>query len=521
MARKTATTSSPAARIAELRKQIEHHDYKYYVEASPEISDQQYDQLLKELQGLEAEHPELKSADSPTQRVGGQPVDALSAVTHREPMLSIDNTYSPDDLREFDNRIRKLVGRQPVRYVVEPKIDGVAISLTYRDGVLELGATRGDGERGDDVTHNLKTVGGVPLRLRTDKPPALFEVRGEVYMSKADFARINERNRERGEKVYANPRNLAAGSVRMLDPREVASRRLRLLAYATAGVEGLRSHTESLEMLKEFGFPTPEVKAFGTIDEVIAHCQEWEKEDENTVARRFSLPYDIDGLVIKLDNLEQRKKLGSTARHVRWATAFKFAAEEGITKILEVVIHVGKYGEQTPVLTLQPVQLGGTTVTHASMHNYAQMKQRDVRIGDTAVIVKRGEIIPYLENVLPELRTGAEKPYEFPKKCPVCGAPTKLNENANGMVCTGTLTCAAQLQGRIESFAKRERMDIAGLGEEMALALVNSGLVKKVTDLYKLTEEKLLTLERVGKKSAQNLLAGINGSKERGLARLL
>jgi DNA ligase (NAD+) len=520
-ARKAAPTSSPAARIDELRKQIDYHNYKYYVEASPEISDQEYDRLLKELQRLEDEHPDLKRLDSPTQRVGGQPVDALRSVTHREPMLSIDNTYSPDDLREFDNRIRKLVGKQPIRYVVEPKIDGVASSVTYRNGALELGATRGDGKRGDDITHNIKTVGGIPLRLRTENPPELFEARGEVYMTKADFARLNELNKERGEKIYANPRNLAAGSIRMLDPREVAARRLRFFAYASVGAEGVKSHTESLEMLRRFGFPTPDVRTFDDIEQVIAYCQEWEVEPEDGIARRFALPYDIDGLVIKLDSLEQRKKLGSTARDVRWATAFKFSAEEGITKIREVVIHVGKYGEQTPVLTVEPVQLCGTTVQHVSMHNYAQMKQKDVRVGDTAVIVKRGEIIPYLEYVLTELRTGTEKPYVFPPRCPECGAPTKLNESANALICTGTLTCPAQLQGRIESFAKRERMDIAGLGEEMARALVTSGLVKKVTDLYKLTEEKLLTLERTGKKSAQNLLAGIEASKSRGLARLL
>jgi DNA ligase (NAD+) len=529
-ARKADTTSSAAARIQQLRKELEHHNYLYYVEAAPVISDLEYDKLMRELERLEAEHPELQSPDSPTQRVGGQPVDALNSVQHREAMFSIGNALSADELREFDTRIRKLVGKQPIRYVIEPKIDGVAMSLSYRDGALELGATRGDGERGDDVTHNVRTVGGVPLRLRTDRPPALFEARGEVYMSKADFAKINERARQEGTKTYANPRNLSAGSIRMLDPKEVASRKLRFFGYGTGAVEGLKlaTHMEVIETLKKFGFPVPDVKTFDTIDEVIAYCENWEPKEPGEPSRRFSLPYDIDGLVIKLDNLEQRKKLGATAKQVRWAIAYKFKAEEGITKVLEVVIHVGKYGEQTPVLTLEPVQLCGTTVKHVSMHNYAQMKQRDARIGDTVVVVKRGEIIPYVERVLTEARTGKEKPYTFPSKCPACGSPTRLNETGNAYLCTGATEagegvtiCPAKLEGRLESFAKRERMDIAGLGEEMAHALVASGLVHKVTDLYKLTEEQLLTLERVGKKSAQNLLKGIEASKSRGLARLL
>ncbi len=517
MASEISKKGSPATRVSELREQINHHNYQYYVEASPEISDQAYDRLLKELEALEKEHPELASADSPTQRVGGQPIGAFKTVAHRVPMLSIDNTYNPDELREFDNRIRKLLGKQPVRYVVEPKIDGVAISLTYRDGVLEVGATRGDGDNGDDVTHNLKTIASVPLRLRTASPPPLFEARGEIYMTKADFARLNQDNQARGEKIYANPRNLTAGSLKLLDPRECSARKMRLFAYSVGAVEGLAltSHMQVLETLKTFGFPVhPEIQAFDTIDEVIASCQAWE-------SRRSTLPFDIDGVVVKVDDLGQRKKLGTTAKHVRWATAFKFEEEEGITKVLEVVIHVGKFGEQTPVLTLAPVQLCGTTVQHVSMHNAAQMQQRDVRVGDTVVVVKKGEIIPYVERVLPEMRTGEEKPFQFPAKCPVCASPTKLNDSKNAYLCTATLTCPAQLQGRIESFAKRERMDIAGLGEEMAMALVTSGLVRTVTDLYTLTEEKLLTLERVGKKSAQNLLNGIEASKSRGLARLL
>jgi DNA ligase (NAD+) len=517
MAAKKVSSASPRARIAELRDLIHHHNYKYYVEASPEVSDKEFDLLLKELESLEAQHPELVTPDSPTQRVGGQPISDFKTVVHRQPMLSIDNTYNADELREFDARIRKLVGKQPIRYVVEPKIDGVAISLTYRKGLLEVGATRGDGEKGDDVTHNLKTIPEVPLRLKSNAPPELFEVRGEIYMTKADFARLNQVNQARGEKAYANPRNLTAGSLKLLDPRECAQRKLRLFAYASGAVEGmeLKSHMQSLEVIRAFGLPvSQDIKAFDTINEVIAYCDSWAE-------KRFSLPFDIDGLVIKLDDLDQRKKLGATAKHVRWATAFKFEAEQGITTLLDIEISVGKYGEQTPVARLAPVILAQTTVQHASLHNAAQVKQKDIRIGDTVVVVKRGEIIPYVERVLPELRTGKEKPFGFPAQCPVCGAPTKLNETGNLYLCTATATCPAQLQGRIESFAKRERMDIEGLGEVMCEQLVKSGLVRSVTDLYKLTKDKLVKLDRVGALSAQNLLDGIEKSKGRGLGRVL
>ena len=515
---KKATASSPSTdRIDELRQQINRHNHLYYAEAGPVISDTEFDFLLKELQALEAKHPERITPDSPTQRVGGEPIPEFRSVKHREPMLSIDNAYDVAELREFDARLRKLIPGEKVRYVVEPKIDGVAISLTYVNGLLDVGVTRGDGEKGEDVTHNVRTIGGVPLRLETPTPPKLFEARGEVYMTKGDFARLNEQNRTAGKKTHANPRNLAAGTLKLLDPRECAKRKLCLLAYSLGAHEGIkiRSQTEALDTLRKFGFPVSnEIKPAETIDDVIACVATW-------ADRRFSLPFDIDGLVIKLDDLDQRRRLGATAKHVRWAIAFKFPAEEGITKILDIVIHVGKYGEQTPVATLAPVQLSQTTVQHASLHNSAQVQQKDIRIGDMAVVVKRGEIIPYVERILPEARTGSETPFVFPAKCPVCGTPTKPNENANGFVCPATETCPKQLEGRIESFAKRERMDIAGLGESMCEALVAAGLVKGVADLYELTEEKLLTLDRVGKKSAQNLLAGIEASKPRGLGRLL
>jgi DNA ligase (NAD+) len=504
-------------RAGELARQINHHNFKYYVEDSPEISDIEFDKLLRELTDLEQLHPELVGPDSPTQRVGGEAISSFAQVTHRLPMLSIDNTYSPAELHEFDARIRKLLPGEKIRYVVELKIDGVAISLTYVDGLLQVGATRGRGDVGDDVTHNLRTVGGVPLRLHTDKPPALFEARGEVYMTKADFARLNEANEKAGRKVYENPRNLTSGTLKLLDPKECAARKLRLFAYSLGAVEGIepRTHEEVLDLLKKFGFPVnAEARSFDSIDAVVAHCQSW-------ADRRFDLPYDTDGMVVKVNDLGQQKRLAATSKHVRWATAFKFEAEQGITKILDIVVNVGKYGEQTPVATLASVRLAGTTVQHASLHNAAQVKQKDIRIGDTVLVVKRGEIIPYVEKALHEARTGHEKVFAFPDKCPVCQAPTRLNETAKAYFCTNSATCPAQLQGRLESFAKRERMDIEGLGEVMAEQLVASGLVRTVGDLYRLTKKQLVELERVGDLSAQNLLDGIAASKDRGLARLL
>jgi DNA ligase (NAD+) len=505
-------------RIEELRKQVDYHNYLYYVEARQEISDREFDKLLDELKKLEAAHPELITPDSPTQRVGGEPIPGFVTVKHRVPMLSIDNSYNEQDLRDWDGRVRKeLRPGEKVDYVVELKIDGVAISLTYEHGKLTLGATRGRADEGDDVTHNIRTVRGVPFKLRSDKPPALFEARGEIYMTKADFAKVNEDARARGKKAYENPRNLTAGSLKLLDPKLCAERPLRLFAYSLGAVEGVnpKTHRELLELLKEYGFPvTPQIETFDSIDKVIAYCKTW-------ADKRLTLPYETDGMVIKVDNLEQRQRIGRTSKFVKWAIAYKFEAEQGITKLLDIEISVGKYGEQTPVALLDPVRLAGTTVQHASLHNAAQVKQKDIRIGDQVVVVKRGEIIPYVEYALHEARTGEEKEFEFPKNCPVCGAPTKLNDTGVLYLCTNEDTCPAQFQKRLESFAKRERMDISGLGRETASLLVDSGLVKSVADVYKLKKEQVVKLDRMGDLSAQNLLNGIEASKSRGLGRLL
>jgi DNA ligase (NAD+) len=505
-------------RAAELRRLIDHHNYLYYVEDRPEISDKEFDLLLKELEELEAAHPELITPDSPTRRVGGQPLTAFKTVHHRVPMLSIGKAFSADELREFDRRVRKALGKQPVKYVVELKIDGVAVSLTYTDGLLTLGATRGSGKAGDDITENLKTVRGVPLRLRTDKPPAHFEARGEVYMSKADFARLNEEVAARGEQRYANPRNLTSGSLKQLDSRLTAKRRLRLFAYSLGHVEGItiKSHLDALELLRQYGFPeSSEIRSFDTMEEVIAYCDSWAE-------KRFDLPYETDGLVIKVNDFDQHRRLGSTNKEPRWAVAYKFEAEQAITKIREIEVDVGKDGFLTPVALFDPpVQLCGTTVSRATLHNAAQIEQKDIRVGDSVIVVKRGEIIPYVEKALHDAREGNEKVFHFPKKCPVCGADAVRENDAPTPRCTATATCPAQLQGRIESFAKRERMDIEGIGEKLAEQLVTSGLVKTVADLYRLKKEQLLGLERMGELSAQNLLDAIEASKSRGLARLL
>jgi DNA ligase (NAD+) len=509
--------STLAHRAEELRRLIDHHNYLYYTEAKPEISDLEFDRLLKELEHLEAAHPELVTPDSPTQRVGGAPIEGFETVTHRVPMLSIGKSTTEKELRDFDGRIRKAVGHEPINYVVEPKIDGVAVSLTYEDGLLTVGATRGDGERGDNITHNIKTVRGVPLRLRTDKPPKLFEARGEVYIRRSEFAEMNKEREKQGEKTFENPRNTAAGSLKQLDPKLCAQRKLHFLGYSVGSLDGIevQTHMEVINLLRKFGFPVnPAVIHCPNIDAVWQVVQEWE-------AKRHELDFETDGMVIKLNDLEQRERLGTTSKVPRWVTAFKYESEQGLTKLLSIDVLVGKDGVLTPRANVEPIRLCGTTVSRASLHNAGQIEQKDIRVGDTVLLTKANEIIPYVIRPITETRTGKEQVFKFPATCPVCGAPTTRAEDSPFYYCTGGAACPAQVQARLESFAKRDRMDIEGLGESMAEQLVKSGLVKTVTDLYGLTEEQLLTLERMGKKSAQNLLKGIEASKSRGLTRVI
>ena len=511
---------SPAQRAAELRRTIDEHNRKYYVDAAPTISDREFDKLLQELTDLEAKHPELVTPDSPTQRVGGAPIEGFAKVRHRVPMMSIDNSYDAADLRKFDADVRKGAGPGEVCYTVELKIDGVSISIVYEDGLLKTGATRGSGDVGDDVTHNLRTIPGIPLRLNAAKPPKVFEVRGEIYMTRAELVRINAAKLAGGEALYANARNLAAGTLKQLDPKESAKRKLRLFAYGTGDTDGLDIHSqlELVETLKEYGFPVnAETTVCRTIDEVLAQVEIWN-------AKRHDLPYDTDGLVVKLNRFEQRRRLGATSKVPRWAKAYKFEAEQGITKLLSVAFEIGKFGELTPVAEFDPpVQLAGTQVRRASMHNASWVEKRDVRLGDTVVVEKAGEIIPQVVSVVLEARPPNAKPLVWPTVCPVCGAPIEKDESAisYGFYCSDVGRCPAQVTKRIISFAKRDRMDIDGLGEEVAKQLVDSGLVKSVTDIYRLTEEQLLTLEKFAKTKAKNLLAGIEASKGRGLARLL
>jgi DNA ligase (NAD+) len=503
-------------RAEELRRQIEHHNYLYYVEARPEISDREFDRLLDELKTLEAAHPELATPDSPTQRVGGQPIEGFRTVTHRVPMLSIDNTYSADELREFDQRVRKPLPGEPVTYVVELKIDGVAISLTYGQGRFTVGATRGDGTRGDDVTHNLKTVRGLPLRLKTDKPPPRVEVRGEVYMEREDLVRLNRDREARGLEKFANPRNSTAGSLKLLDPKLCAERRLKLLAYGLEMEDGrdVETHLDALALMRSWGMPVSrQIESFESIDQVIDYCMSWRD-------RRNDLPYNTDGMVIKVNRYAQRRRLGTTSKFPRWVVAFKFAAEQAITKLLAVEVQVGKTGTLTPVAHLEPVQLAGTTVSRASLHNADEIARKDIRVGDMVVVEKAGEVIPYVVRSEAGARTGAEKVFRFPKSCPVCGSAVVRDEGGVYYRCSGD-GCTGKLKERLRFFAHRNAMDIEGLGDALIDQLVDTGLVRAIPDVYLVTMDQFVELERMGKKSAENLLSGIEASKSRGLARVL
>lgn len=517
--------ASAKEHVAELRRQIDHHNRKYYVDATPEISDREFDRLLEELQKLEKDHPELVTPDSPTQRVGGAPIDEFRTVRHRVPMLSIHNTYSADEVRDWDRTTRKLLGGEEVFYIVELKIDGVAISLSYEDGLLTVGATRGDGERGDDVTHNLRTMPDVPLRLDADKPPKLFEARGEVYMTRAELIRINRGRVDAGEKPYENCRNLTAGTLKLLDPKQSSERKLRLFAYELGAVDGLSiaSHREALDTLKKLGFQVnPHTHRCANVDEVIAYVDSW-------ATKRHDLPYDTDGMVIKVDSYAHRDQLGYTSKFPRWARAYKFAAEQALTRLARVEVQVGRTGKLTPVGHFDPpVRLAGTTVSKASLHNADEMERKEIMVGDMVVVEKAGEIIPQVVRVEKSARTGKEHKFHWPKTCPVCGAATKKEADSPSYFCTAPRgSCGGQLKRQILQFARRTAMDIEGLGEAIADELLEHDLVESLPDLYRLTKEDLLKArppkdaKKASGKWADNLLTGIAASKDRGLTRLL
>lgn len=510
------TRRDPATEIERLRERIRYHDRKYYVEAAPEISDRDYDRLIDQLKQLEAAHPGLITPDSPTQRIGDRPVAGLVSVAHRVPMLSIDNTYSVADLRKYGERIAKALPDEKVQWVVELKIDGVAIALVYENGLLVRGVTRGDGRVGDDVTHNVRTMADVPLRLTTDDPPPVLEVRGEVYMTNSDLVKLNQQQQAAGEPVYANTRNCAAGSIRLLDPRIAAGRHLRLFCHGVGYVAGLKStnHQDFLAEIASYGLPpTPHVECFDSFDAAVDHCEE-------LIDRLHELDFEVDGLVLKVNSFEQRERLGSTSKSPRWLIAYKFEKYEATTRLKAIRVQVGKTGAITPVADLEPVELAGTTVTRASLHNADEIVRKDVRVGDVVRVEKAGKVIPHIVRVEKHERKQTLEEFAFPTKCPECG--TKLVKDENGVyIRCPNPSCPAQLKERLRYFASRNAMDIEGLGDKLVDQLVDSHLVQGYGDLYRLTAEQLESLERMGHKSAEKLLAGIAKSKSRGLARLL
>ena len=502
--------------VEALREQICHHERRYFIDDQPEISDQEYDQLMKELERLEAAHPELITLDSPTQRVGGETVLGTS-VPHRGQMLSLDNTYSPEELYDFDQRVRKALPDLQVAYVTELKIDGLGVALLYEDGRLVRGATRGDGEHGEDVTTNLRTIRTIPLRLTPIRPmPTVLEVRGEVFIPQNQLDVVNRQRIAEDQTPFANARNAAAGSVRLLDSSITASRPLDIFIYNLGYAEGIEitKHTEALALLSDVGFKmNPHTKAHSSIEDVITYCHRW-------TADRETLPYDTDGIVVKVDSLQQQEMLGTTAKSPRWAIACKFPARQVTTQIEAIEVQVGRTGVLTPVAILSPVQLAGATITHATLHNEQELIRKDVRVGDMVVLERSGDVIPKIINVLTNQREGTEKIFRLPDYCPACKTPVQRSEDEAAIRCIN-MACPAQLKRRIEHFASRNALNIDGLGPAIVEQLVGVGLIHDVADLYALKQESLVTLERLGEKSTENLMNAIEGSRSIPVAKVL
>ncbi len=505
--------------ITKLRDDIRYHEHRYYVLDDPEISDFEFDKLMHRLQELEQQHPELVTPDSPTQRVGGQPASEFPKVRHPAPMLSLDNTYSVEDLRDFDRRVRELAGRDQVEYVAELKLDGLSMALTYQAGALLHGVTRGDGVVGEDVTTNVKTIRSVPLRLEAKKleligNPARLEVRGEVIMTRQSFEQTNAQREAVGEQKFANPRNSAAGSMRQLDPRIVAERKLDMFVYylQVNGVEPLPEHAQALEALSKLGFKVnPHWRRCRTFDDLLAYIAGWE-------SKRDSLDYEIDGIVIKVNNTRLWQELGTTAKSPRWAVAYKYPARQATTRVNDIRAQVGRTGTLTPVADLEPVDVGGVTVSHATLHNMDEIERLGVKIGDTVLIQRAGEVIPQVVKVVKAAPDG--RAFEMPARCPVCGGEVHRAEGEVAYRCVNT-ACPAKLKESLLYFAGRRAMNIDGLGEALVDQLVDKGLVHDVADLYSLTHQQLSDLERMGDKSAQNLLDEIENSKRAELARVI
>ena len=506
--------SSASSRAAELRRELERHNHRYYVLDDPEIGDDAYDELLGELQALEAEYPDLQTPDSPTQRVGGKPLDGFAQIEHAEPMLSLANARSADELRAWETRLRNALERLDIenaalRYVTEPKIDGLAISLTYADGQLVTGATRGDGRIGEDVTQNLRTIGAIPLRI--DDAPDLIEVRGEVYLPKAAFARLNEERAAAGEPTFANPRNSAAGSIRQLDPEMAAARPLSIWCYGTGAHRGFdpTTHSEELDWLRERGFRVnADVAAHADIDSVIERCEWWE-------GRRDQLDYEIDGVVVKIDDRALWRELGVVGREPRWSVAWKFAPTTATTGLRRIVWNVGRTGHMVPFAALEPVEVGGVTVSQATLHNEEDLTRKDVREGDEVVVTRAGDVIPQVVSPLIQRRKGRRlrKP-KPPKQCPRCGTATVKPEGEVWTICPNRTGCPGQVFQHVKHFVSRGAMDIDGLGERQAMRFLEDGLISDVAGIYDLTAEQLEGLEGFAEISAQNLVQAIEASKQ-------
>ncbi|MDH4259606.1 MAG: NAD-dependent DNA ligase LigA [Gammaproteobacteria bacterium] len=512
-------SASLRQRLEQLRSEIERHNYLYHVLDSPEVPDAAYDRLMAELRALELQYPELVVPESPTQRVGGAPVPEFSEVRHRLPMLSFDNAFSPEDVEAFDRRVReRLETDEQIGYFCEPKVDGLAVSLTYREGLLALGSTRGDGTVGEDVTHNIRTIETVPLRLRGRDWPALLEVRGEVFMSNAGFDEMNRRAAEKGEKVFVNPRNAAAGSLRQLDPRLAASRPLEIYFYGAGQVEGATLpglHSEILEVLNRWGLRTsPETRAVVGVEGMLGYY-------EDIGRRRSSLRFQIDGVVYKVNSIEERRRLGFVARAPRWAIAHKFPAEEEMTIVRAIEWQVGRTGALTPVARLEPVFVGGVTVSNATLHNIDELRRKDVRVGDSVIIRRAGDVIPEVVRVILEKRPSKSSQVRLPQKCPVCGSGVEREEGEAVARCTGALTCPAQLKESLRHFASRRALDIEGLGSKLIDQLVDSGMVRNAADLFGLSVDQLAGLERMGERSAANVVESLGRSKQTTFARFL
>ena len=512
------TSTSAAARARELRKQIERHNYRYHVLDDPEVSDAEYDRLLRELKALEEQYPDLITPDSPTQRVGATPVSELEEVIHARPMLSLDNAFSEEDLIGFDRRVReRLENVEQVEYAAETKLDGLAVSFRYHSGRLVQAATRGDGVRGEDVTHNARTIKAVPLELR-GKAPAVIEVRGEVFLTIAGFKAMNQRALERGDKVFVNPRNAAAGSLRQLDPRLAASRPFDVFFYGLGEVQGWTPpsrHTETLGQFRDWGLKvSPLTRTVHGVEGCLAYYRE-------IAERRASLPYEIDGVVYKVNRYTQQRELGFVARAPRWAIAHKFPAHEENTIVRDVEFQVGRTGALTPVARLEPIFVGGVTVSNATLHNMDEVRRKDVRIGDTVVVRRAGDVIPEVVKVIKERRPKSARAVELPAKCPVCGSDVEREEGEAIARCTGGLFCGAQRREALRHFAGRRAMDIDGLGSKIIDQLVEAEMVRSPADLYRLSVEDLANLERMGEKSARKLVMALEASKQTTLARFL